>query len=230
MKKFTLIELLVVIAIIAILASMLLPALSRARAAAQAISCTNNQKQLGLAVHMYAGDNKDRTPFANAPIPPFSSNAICGSVMWFEMMLPYVGGPDKFASDYATSLKSLPGAFACPSKEATIWPDDFVTTNYNYNTRLGHSPYKTNPTYANRTLSACKMPSKSAVLSEGFGWGFDPNPDKSDWDGYFDVRHNNAANILAADGHVERIEIGKLSQPDFADWFNFGGAGTPNWE
>jgi prepilin-type N-terminal cleavage/methylation domain-containing protein len=67
---FTLIELLVVIAIIAILAAMLLPALSRAKCRAQSVQCMNNSRQLMYAWRMYAEENRDLLPFGYATTAP----------------------------------------------------------------------------------------------------------------------------------------------------------------
>jgi prepilin-type N-terminal cleavage/methylation domain-containing protein len=68
-RAFTLIELLVVIAIIAILASLLMPALARAKSKGKSIACISNLKQLGLAIRMYADEHDQKYPFADNEVP-----------------------------------------------------------------------------------------------------------------------------------------------------------------
>lgn len=105
---FTLIELLVVIAIIAILAAMLLPVLSKAKAAGKKVSCINNLHQMGLSLLMYASDNGDIIPRANNPL-------------WFTILALNMGGRTGF--DFQ-KIKS----FKCPA-----YPSEANLVSYDVN-------------------------------------------------------------------------------------------------
>jgi prepilin-type N-terminal cleavage/methylation domain-containing protein len=105
-KGFTLIELLVVVAIIAVLISLLLPSLSRARESAKNVACQSNQKQIGMAMLMYANDFNDYLPAAQSP---------GYHVIWDGAIEPYLraGKP----------MTGHRGVLACP---ADITPDKSV--------------------------------------------------------------------------------------------------------
>ena len=154
---FTLIELLVVVAIIAILAAMLLPALSKARERARQAVCMNNMKQMHLAAMLYENDWGFLMP----------RDANCGNFGWpkiFSSLFPgYIG-----CENAAAGRKRI-SSLKCPSNPSkyyawgTLWGNDKYWTNHIYNSDLGY----TFPPGKYHKLSEVKDPSHTVEFCDG---------------------------------------------------------------
>ena len=212
---FTLVELLVVIGIIALLITMLLPALNRAREQAKTVQCISNLRQLAVSAHLYAHLHKGNLPIAQyqASNPPWAYH-----YFWdFTLKKHLPTGQDSVEPGLLWPKATEARVQQCPSYEgrSTSFKELDPYTGYNYNdTYLGHGQGEA--VVAPAKLVQVRQASATAMFGDG-QWSLgankfmrSPNTHAGDtfparFAGTQGFRHRGATNVSFVDGHAETL-------------------------
>ncbi|MDA3963551.1 MAG: prepilin-type N-terminal cleavage/methylation domain-containing protein [Planctomycetota bacterium] len=216
---FTLIELLIVVSIIAVLAALLIPAVSLARASAQNVSCLAHVRQVGIAALGYTNDN-------DGWLCPLTWHYADGSsLFWGTALLPYVdGGAAYGAGGVFTDQRTTSVFKGCPVAGATRGSRTENTWNvgYGYTTTPGwrsgdesaHVNWWGYSPVAMHHLQTVEMPSSVALLGDARQYFL---PHRNGLDESIALRHGGRSNLGFADGHVASCDRDAVIEAVYGD-------------